>query len=111
MLSDGKWMSYAFRILGAVARGGSSINDIAEQIGGSPSYIAKVIAVLRKAGLMNNSYELARPLDQISASEVIVLADFGPIDDPIHKYIAELMLGGLNVSVRQVLESNDIKTT
>lgn len=111
MLSDGKWIGYAFRILGAVAGGANSISSIAERVGGSESYLAKVVAVLRRAGLISTTYELSRSLDQIEARQIVKLADQSPIDDPIHNHLAGLMLAGLTVSVKQVLESNEVEKT
>ena len=107
MLSDAKWISYAFRVLGAVSNGASSINEVAERIGGSESYIAKVIATLRRFGLITPKYELVRPLEQITAGEVIRMADQSPIDDKVVQYLVASMLGNLNLDVKQVLDATN----
>lgn len=109
MLRDEKWIAYAVRTLKAVQGGTNTIARIAHEIGGSQSYLAKVIAVLRKGGLLNEQTELTRALDSIFVSELVALADPSPVEDTISQYINNALLRGLsNLSVKQVLEDHEM---
>lgn len=84
---------YGLRCLLALARRGEgeqlSINDIAELEGLSVPYTSKLLSIMRKAGLVkaergrSGGFSLARPLDQISLYEVMVVLG-GPLIDPSH---------------------------
>ena len=112
MLRDEKWISYAVRVLKAVYGGANSIARISHEIDGSPTYLAKVIASLRKGGLLTEQTELTRPLDTIFISELAILADASPIEDSISKYIADSIVTALStLSVQQVLEGHGLATS
>lgn len=71
MLKDEKWIEYAVKILKSVDNGSNSISHIASDIGGSESYIAKVVASLRRAGYISNKYELRKGLNEITVKEIV----------------------------------------
>lgn len=109
MLRDEKWIAYAVRTLQAVEGGANTIARIAHDIGGSQSYLAKVIATLRKGGLLTEQTELTIPLDSILISRLVILADPNLVEDSINRYIAQQLLSGLNtLSVKQVLENHEL---
>jgi Rrf2 family protein len=72
---------YGLRCLLALARGGDgpprTIQEVAEAEGLSPEYTAKLLAALRRAGLVRSTrgaaggYRLARPAAAISAWEAV----------------------------------------
>lgn len=105
MLSNEKWVNYAVRILQAVSQGSESISEIASGIGESESYIAKVVATLRRGKLITSDYMLVKKLDEISIAELLTIADPSPILDPIARYITNTILSGLTLTVRQVLDN------
>jgi DNA-binding IscR family transcriptional regulator len=105
MLTDAKWLSYAIGVLAASNQGAHTIQAVSEHVGGSESYIAKVIAVLRKAGFINARYELAKPLDQILIKDLLALTYQGVRDEKYIKYIVEDMILSLKLSVADVLKS------
>jgi Rrf2 family iron-sulfur cluster assembly transcriptional regulator len=84
---------YGLRCLLALARQGQgkqlSIPDIAEMEGLSVPYVSKLLAILRKAGLVtaergrSGGFTIARPLEQISVYEVLFVLG-GPLIDPAH---------------------------
>lgn len=84
---------YGLRCLLALARQGQgkqlSIPEIAEMEGISVPYVSKLLAILRKAGLVTaergraGGFTIARPLEQISVYEVLVVLG-GPLIDPAH---------------------------
>lgn len=107
MLRDEKWIAYAIRTLKAAQGGANTITRIAVEVGGSQSYLAKVIAILRKGGLLNEHTELIKPLDQIYVSQLIQLVHPSNADDSICKYVEACMLNSLRtVSIDQVLKNS-----
>ncbi len=84
---------YGLRCLLALAQQGPgkqlSIPDIAEREGLSVPYVSKLLAILRKAGLVtaergrSGGFSIPRPLDQISVYEVLEVLG-GPLIDPAH---------------------------
>lgn len=66
-----KWLDYAISTLKLCNFGTKSIKSIHSDIGGSRSYIAKVVAKLRNADLINERYELTKNAKQITVREVI----------------------------------------
>ena len=92
-----------------------SLKSIAERKGLSDHYLEQLIAPLRNAGLVKSvrgaygGYLLARPADQITAGEVLVVLE-GPIavvesgaDDGL-----DLFWARLRKSVEQVFDSTTI---
>jgi len=91
-----------------------SLKSVAERKGLSDHYLEQLIAPLRNAGLVKSvrgaygGYSLARPADQISASEVLRILE-GPItivDDAGDGLDA--FWSRLRDSVEQVLDSTSI---
>ena len=102
----------------ALAQQGSgkqlSIPDIAEREGLSVPYVSKLLAILRKGGLVTSErgrsggFTISRPLDQISVYEVLEVLG-GPLIDPAHcqKHTGQLdqCIHLENCSVHDVLGS------
>jgi Rrf2 family iron-sulfur cluster assembly transcriptional regulator len=124
---------YGLRCLLALARQGQgkqlSIPDIAEMEGLSVPYVSKLLAILRKAGLLtaergrSGGFSISRPLDQISVYEVLVVLG-GPLIDPAHcqKHTGQLdqcihlencsvhdVLGGLAGYVKEFLSQTTLQ--
>ena len=124
---------YGLRCLLALARQGQgkqlSIPEIAEMEGLSVPYVSKLLAILRKAGLVTaergraGGFTIARPLDQISVYEVLVALG-GPLIDPAHcqKHTGQLdqcihlencsvhdVLGGLAGYVKEFLSRTTLQ--
>ena len=124
---------YGLRCLLALARQGQgkqlSIPDIAEREGLSVPYVSKLLAILRKAGLVtaergrSGGFTISRPLEQISVYEVLVVLG-GPLIDPAHcqKHTGQLdqcihiescsvhdVLGGLAGYVKEFLSQTTLQ--
>jgi len=107
---------YGLRCLLALAGKGSqsqmSISEIAELEGLSVPYVSKLLAILRKAGLVtavrgrSGGFTIARPPEDITLYEVLVSLG-GPLIDPSHcqKYTGQLdqCVHGANCSTHQTL--------
>ena len=104
MLRDQKWIWYAIHILDAINKGANTIQSIVEMVnGGSPSYLAKVVAILRHNGLISRDYQLVRPLSQIMLADLAVLTNTQN-RDKLTTIMAEAILGSLNIPISVVLE-------
>lgn len=105
MLADEKWIDYAIKTLEAADTGANSISHIHDQVGGSKTYLAKVIASLRRSGLIDKSYELPRSLDNISVRDVLLVDHDGPEDSfsEITSHLKSRILQNLDFSVRELL--------
>jgi len=124
---------YGLRCLLALARQGQgkqlSIPEIAEMEGLSVPYVSKLLAILRKAGLVtaergrSGGFTIAQPLEQISIYEVLVALG-GPLIDPAHcqKHTGQLdqcihldncsvhdVLGGLAGYVKEFLSRTTLQ--
>ena len=96
MLRDAKWLRYALDIIRAVDDGASSIAEIADEVDGSQSYIAKVVAALRRDGMISKDYELLHKPSDISVKYLVGVANsYDPNADPIEK-ISAIMLDSLD---------------
>jgi len=103
MLRDEKWIEYAIDILVAVDDGAQSIAGISENIDGSESYIAKVVAVLRKSGLIDKKYNLSKSLDDITVKEIVLLTHSYDRKNDLMDRITDRMLNSLNISIRDLI--------
>ncbi len=102
MLRDEKWIKYALGILKSVHKGSSSISEISEKVGGSESYIAKIVATLRKADLITRDYSLPKKPDQILVKDLLVIANtYKPSNDPVGKIIKS-MLESLTMPITEI---------
>lgn len=101
MISEMKGMEYALEILRALVNnpGEHDAKSVAElvqngaRVNSSPSYIAKILPRMKKAGLLISSdqgYQLARPIDEINVNDVLDLCPMPPADSPLHKLCSEL---------------------
>ena len=106
MLRDEKWLEYAINILIAVDNGAGSISDVADSVGGSESYIAKVIAILRKSNLIDKKYNLVKDLSEISVRDIIQLTHSYEKRGKYISKVVDIMLDSLDLSVKQLIESH-----
>ena len=106
MLRDAKWISYVVQVLAAVHEGASTIAAIALAIKGSETYIAKVVASLRKAGFITKETSLAKPLEDITIKELLDLEYPLQNLDPVTTYVVSYMLACCgNLTARQVFDN------
>jgi DNA-binding IscR family transcriptional regulator len=109
MLRDEKWISYAILVLKAVDGGANTIQRISHEVQGSSSYMAKVIATLRKGNLIDTQTTLVKPLDQINVAQLMDLADPTPSEDKVSVIIAaHLKKCASTYTVEQVLEAYEV---
>lgn len=102
MLSEIKRIKYAINILKAIHRGADSISRIYEDIGGSESYIAKVIATLRAHKLINKQYETCKPVTEITISDVVKCVGSYEPGDKLMDSINDKILEALDVPISEV---------
>lgn len=106
MLRDAKWISYVVQVLAAVHEGANTIAAIAFVIKGSETYIAKVVASLRKAGFITKETTLAKPLEDITIKELMDLEYPLQNLDYVTTYVVSYMLACCGkLTVRQVFDS------
>jgi len=98
-----KWLDYAIKILDSCNKGSGSISHIADDIGGSESYIAKVVASLRNANLINQHYDLCKPIANITISEVMVASNSCQVDSETSRKILEIIIKSLNIPITEVI--------
>ena len=98
-----KWLNYAVDVLKSCDSGAKSIKALSEDIGGSSSYIAKVVASLRNGHLINDRYELSKPIEQITIKEIleILLPEYQPAGK-VSDNVFKLVLASLEISITQV---------
>jgi DNA-binding IscR family transcriptional regulator len=95
-----KSIYYAIRIIKSASSGTDSILDISDEIGGSRTYVAKVVALLRKAELIDADYNVR---DNITLRDVVQAIDnLQPTDDMDVERIAIMQK-----IVSKILESLD----
>lgn len=97
-----KWIDYAIEVIRSIFTGSASIKEIAEDIEGPEAYVAKVIAKLRKAGLIDDNYDLVKAPEQITVREVIEASNLNQPEGEISKRIQELMFSALEISIINV---------
>ena len=72
LLHDEKWLNYTINTIKAIhLKGAGTISTISEEVGGSKTYLAKVIAALRKSGIIDKNYELIRNPEKIMVNELL----------------------------------------
>ena len=97
-----KWLNYAIAVLKACDNGAGSIAYIADETGGSQSYVAKVIASLRRANIIDRNYELAKPAAQITVRDIAGISGWMDTNsETLHK-ISEITLAALEVPITQL---------
>lgn len=110
MLRDTKWISYAVQILAAVGSGSNSIKSVAFAIKGSETYIAKVLATLRRGGFIDKEYQLAKPIEDITIKELIDLEYPLQNLDEITSIVVSYMLNACGtLTVRNVFDMKTAK--
>jgi len=97
-----KWLNYAIAVLKACDNGAGSIAHIADETGGSQSYVAKVIASLRHAGIIDKNYELAKPANQVTVREVVESSGWMDTSNKTLRQISKLILTALEVPITQL---------
>ena len=97
-----KWLSYAIAVLKACNNGAGSIAHIADETGGSQSYVAKVIASLRHAGIIDKNYELSKPASQITIRDVVEVTGWINTNNKTLCKISEIILTALEVPITQL---------
>jgi len=97
-----KWLNYAIKIIGSCNRGSGSISNITDDIGGSESYIAKVTASLRHAGLIDVNYDLCKPINDIIISEILEISNCCHADGDISRKILRIVIDSLNIPITEV---------
>ncbi len=103
MLRDDKWIDYAIKILLAVDTGANTISRVAEIVGGSETYIAKLIAVLRKNNLIDAKYNLNKSINSIMVYDLFVVANNLSSDSAIAQRITSIMLDAVkSIPIKQV---------
>ncbi len=102
MLSEIKRIKYAINILKAVHGGANSIKRIYEDVGGSESYIAKVIATLRDHKLINKRYETYKPVSEITISDIIKCVGSYDAGDKLMDSINDRILEALDTPISEV---------
>jgi DNA-binding IscR family transcriptional regulator len=101
MIRDEKWLNYAVMIIKVIhTKGTGTITSISEEIGGSGSYIAKVVASLRKSGLIDKNYELPKRPEEITITELLNLK---PIDEnDIKSKVSNIISKALEVPITEI---------
>ncbi len=97
-----KWLNYAIAVLKACDNGAGSIAHIADETGGSQSYVAKVIASLRHAGIIDKNYELSKPAAQITVRDVVESSGWMDTSNKTLRAISKLILTALEVPITQL---------
>lgn len=101
MLKELKGMEYALEVLRAfhlhpgTHDTRSVANFIAEEghIDPSPTYLAKILPRMKRAGIMRSSgvgYELTRPIDEITVDMVLDICPMPEQDSPLYTLCSEL---------------------
>lgn len=101
MLKELKGMEYALEVLRAfhLNPGQHDSKRISEYIdqGGridpSPSYVAKILPRMKKAGLLSSSelgYQLCLPVDEITVDSVLDICPMPETDSPLYQLCLEL---------------------
>jgi DNA-binding IscR family transcriptional regulator len=101
MLKELKGMEYALEILRALhlnpgqhdSRRISELIEAGGRIDPSPSYVAKILPRMRKAGLLRSSelgYVLAAPIDEITVDSVLDICPMPESDSPLYQLCLEL---------------------
>jgi len=98
----GKWLNYAIATIKACDQGAGSGSQIADDVGGSPSYVAKVVASLRHANIIDNNYELTKPAKQITIREVVTASGHYQVEEGTAHKIFDIIFKALEVSVTHV---------
>jgi DNA-binding IscR family transcriptional regulator len=98
----GKWLNYAVAVIKACSQGTGSGSQIAEDVGGSPSYVAKVIASLRHSHIIDNNYELIKPANQITIREIAVASGCYSAEGEVAHKVFDIILKALEVPVTHV---------
>lgn len=113
-----KGSSLAFHALAYMARRpqGQSLGagELAQAVGASPSYLAKLLQKLSRAALVTSrrgfggGFSLARPPSEISMAAVILALSDAPDDLPLHPRCASCQLAAIcpiTAAVRRAEES------
>ena len=111
MIREEKWILYALGVIKAVHGGASSIAAVAHEMDGSESYLAKVIATLRRGGLLSAEYELLKPYDQITFSDLLRAQDQAYYSSPIIAELSGHNYTALEIPIAQVLERHGRPST
>jgi len=99
MLNDEKRLHYAIQIIKSANSGTDSIADISDEIGGSRTYIAKVVALLRNAELLDADYNVQ---DNITIRDVVqAIQTIQPTDD-IMRRVMDKILEALDIPISEV---------
>ncbi|MDP6584525.1 MAG: hypothetical protein QF535_07695 [Anaerolineales bacterium] len=98
----GKWLNYAIATIKACDQGAGSGSQIAEDVGGSPSYVAKVVASLRNAHIIDNNYELVKPAQQITIREVATASGCYQVDGDLAHKVFDIVFKALEVPVTSI---------
>lgn len=101
MLKELKGMEYTLEVLRAFhshpgQHDSKLISELIEQGGRikpSPSYVAKILPRMRKAGLLQSSelgYQLSKPIDEITVDSVLDICPMPEEDSPLYQLCLEL---------------------
>ena len=100
LLHDEKWLNYTVKTIKAIhLKGAGTIATISEEVGGSRTYLAKVIAALRKSGIIDKNYELIRPPEKIMISELLA---HSKEQSPIVHNITNIIMNAVSIPITQV---------
>jgi len=97
-----KWLNYAIATLKSCHSGFGSISDIADNVGGSASYIAKVIASLRSAHIIDKNYELTKQASQITVREIVESSGLCRPTKEISSKVLKIILKALEIPITQI---------
>ena len=111
MIREEKWILYACSAIKSVHEGANSISAIAHEMDGSESYLAKVIATLRRGKLLSSEYELLKPYDQITFADLFKVQDQTCYTNPILGELSALIYKSLDVPIAEVLERHGRQST
>lgn len=97
-----KWLDYAVGILRAAHLGARSIKEITEELGGSESYAAKIIAQLRAASLIDDTYELTKKPEDITIAELLQIGEPAPQSNTSAHCIWTILMSALELPITQI---------
>ena len=101
MIKD-KWLDYAIAIIKACQSGSGSISNISDDINKPQSYVAKVVASLRAAKIINGDYGLIMPASDITIRKLVEVSGSYQATSPVLDKVNELMLQALEISIKEV---------
>ena len=100
MLSDIKWIKYSILALKEIGNGAISADEISDNTGAPPCYMRKVLASLRRNGLVNK-YELTKGLSSITLKDIVAISTVD-YKDQVSNSIASNILDRLDFPITDI---------